>query len=229
MATRYGACLLRFNWKGWRGGPAARASRIALLLALLLPAPAAMAAPATVLAFGDSLFAGYGLPPGDSFPAQLERALKADGREIRVINAGVSGDTTADGVARLDWSLAEKPDLVVLELGANDALRGLDPARARANLDQLLARLKAAGLPVLLVGMLAPRNLGPAYAAQFDPIYPELARKYGVPLYPFVLEGVALDPNLIQADGMHPNAKGVAIMVKRMLPMVEQAMPAAHS
>lgn len=201
---------------------------IALTLTYLF-APLARAAPnTTILAFGDSLFAGYGLAPADGFTAQLERALKADGREVRVVNAGVSGDTTADGLARLGWSLADKPDLVLLELGSNDALRGLDPDRARANLDQILGQLKAAHVPVLLVGMLAPRNLGAAYAAKFDPLYAELAQKYGIPLYPFVLDGVALDPKLIQADGLHPNPNGVAIMVKRILPSVEQAIPAAH-
>jgi len=196
-----------------------------LALFLLSVAPA-FAAPTTILAFGDSLFAGYGLNPADSIPAQLERALKAKGHDVRMVNAGVSGDTTADGLARLGWSLADKPDLVLVELGANDALRGLDPDRARANLDRILAQLKAAKIPVLLVGMMAPRNLGSAYAAKFDPIFPELARQYGVPLYPFILDGVALDAGLNQPDGLHPNPKGVAIIVGRMLPVVEQALAA---
>lgn len=196
-----------------------------MALFLLSVAPA-FAAPTTILAFGDSLFAGYGLNPADSIPAQLERALKAKGHDVRMVNAGVSGDTTADGLARLGWSLADKPDLVLVELGANDALRGLDPDRARANLDRILAQLKAAKIPVLLVGMMAPRNLGSAYAAKFDPIFPELARQYGVPLYPFILDGVALDAGLNQPDGLHPNPKGVAIIVGRMLPVVEQALAA---
>jgi len=221
-ATRYGAGILRFN--GWR------ALAWALIVTLLtIAVPPAFAAPATILAFGDSLFAGYGLSPADGFPAQLERALRDGKHDVRVINAGVSGDTTADGVARLAWSLADKPDLVLLELGSNDALRGLDPDRARANLDTLLGQITAAHIPVVLVGMLAPRNLGPAYQAKFDPIYPDLARKYGVPLYPFILDGVALDPTLSQADGMHPNSKGVAIIVNRMLPLVEKALPSKAS
>ncbi len=194
------------------------------MLALSL-ATAANAAPVRIMAFGDSLFAGYGVPDADNFPTQLERALKADGKDVTVVNASVSGDTTADGLARLDWSLADKPDLVLLELGANDALRGLDPDLARANLDQMLSRLSAAHIPVVIVGMLAPRNLGPAYAAKFDPIYKALAEKYHAPIYPFVLAGVAMDPALNQADGMHPNQKGVAIIVRKMLPVVEKALP----
>ncbi|MDB5394274.1 MAG: hypothetical protein JWM91_1780 [Rhodospirillales bacterium] len=184
------------------------------------------AAPIRIMAFGDSLLAGYGLASdSDNIPNQLERALKADGHDVKLINAAVSGDTTTDGLARLDWSLADKPDLVLLELGANDALRGQDPDRARANLDQILTRLKAANIPVLLCGMIAPRNLGPAYGAKFDPIYAELARKYDVPLYPFILDGVALDASLNQADGMHPNKDGVAVIVKRLAPAVEKALP----
>jgi acyl-CoA thioesterase-1 len=214
------------------GAPMRRIYRAALRLtgtvlsiAMLAGPTAASAAPKTILAFGDSIFAGYGVAQQDSFPAQLEAALKADGRDVRVINAAVSGDTTADGVARLDWSLAEKPDLVLLELGANDALRGLDPDNARANLDHILAKLKAANLPVLICGMIAPRNLGPAYSAKFDPMYGDLAKKYQAPIYPFILDGVALDASLSQADGMHPNPKGVAVIVKRMLPFVEKALP----
>ncbi len=177
------------------------------------------------MAFGDSLFAGYGVADSENFPTQLQTALKADGKDVVVVNAAVSGDTTADGVARLDWSLADKPDLVLLELGANDALRGLDPDRARANLDQILSRIKAAGIPVLICGMIAPKNLGPDYGAKFDPMYRDLAAKFQAPLYPFILDGVALDPALSQADGMHPNPKGVAVMVKKMLPFVEGALP----
>ncbi len=202
----------------------------ALLLGFALYAPVASAAGPKIFAFGDSLFAGFGVAAEDSFPAQLERALKAAGHDVTVVNASVSGDTSADGLARLDWSLADKPDLVLLELGANDALRGLDPDLMRANLDQMLAKLKAAHVPVLLIGMIAPRNLGPDYGAKFDPTYADLAKKYAVPLYPFVLDGVALDPKLNQEDMMHPNPQGVAIIVKRILPMVEQALPAAaHS
>jgi acyl-CoA thioesterase-1 len=177
------------------------------------------------MAFGDSLFAGYGVADADNIPTQLEQALKADGHDVTMINAAVSGDTTADGLARLDWSLSEKPDLILLELGANDALRALDPDMARANLDRILARLKAANIPVLICGMIAPRNLGPAYAAKFDPIFADLAAKYNAPLYPFILDGVALDPSLNQADGIHPNPQGVKIVVKRLTPYVEKALP----
>ncbi len=203
---------------------ALRLTTTVLLIAVLTGSTAASAAPKTILAFGDSIFAGYGVAQQDGFPAQLEAALKGAGHDVRVVNAAVSGDTTADGVARLDWSLAEKPDLVLLELGANDALRGLGPDKARANLDQILTRLKALNMPVLICGMIAPRNLGPAYAAKFDPMYGELAKKYAMPLYPFILDGVALDAGLSQADGMHPNPKGVAVIVKRMLPFVEKAL-----
>lgn len=201
---------------------------VALSLLLLLIPLTAQAAPIRIMAFGDSLLAGYGLSSdADNIPSQLERALKAKGHDVVLINAAVSGDTTTDGLARLDWSLADKPDLVLLELGANDALRGQDPDKARANLDQILARLRAANIPVLLCGMIAPRNLGPAYSAKFDPIYADLAKKYDVPLYPFILDGVALDRALNQADGMHPNKDGVAEIVKRLLPAVEKALPAA--
>ena len=202
---------------------------VATLLAVLPVRAPAAAIPQTILAFGDSLFAGFGVAPENSFPTQLEQALAKDGHSVRVINGSVSGDTTADGLARLDWSLSERPDLVLLELGANDALRGLDPDLARANLDQILGRLKQAGIPVLICGMKAPRNLGAAYDAKFDQLYPDLARKYQVPLYPFVLDGVALDPALNQGDGLHPNPQGVAVIVTRILPFVERALPPAHS
>jgi len=211
---RYGVTLPRFN----RG-------RLLLLLAIVWGSATANAAPIKVMAFGDSLFAGYGVPDSDNFPTQLERALKSDGKDVAVVNAAVSGDTTADGLARLDWSLADRPDLVLLELGANDALRGLEPERAKANLDQILAKLKAANIPVLICGMIAPKNLGPAYGEKFDPMYRDLAVKYQAPLYPFILDGVALDPTLSQADGMHPNPQGVAVIVKRILPSVERALP----
>jgi acyl-CoA thioesterase-1 len=219
---RYGAPSPRFNSLSLRLSGAFAA----LCLSFLLSATAT-AAPTRILAFGDSLFAGYGLSSdADNIPSRLEALLKADGHDVVVINAGVSGDTTTDGVARLDWSLADKPDLVLLELGSNDALRGQDPAMTRANLDTLLSRLKAANVPVVLIGMMAPRNLGAEYAAKFEPIYPDLAKQYGVPLYPFILDGVALDPNLNQADGMHPNKDGALIVAKRLLPVVEKALPA---
>lgn len=173
-----------------------------------------------VVVLGDSLTAGYGLPLEQAFPARLEAALQRAGRKVRVINAGVSGDTTAGGLARLDWMLADKPQLVIVELGANDALRGLDPAGTRANLDAILARLEAAGVRVLLAGMKAPRNLGADYVAAFDRIYPELAARHKVALYPFFLKGVAGDPKLNLADGIHPNAEGVERIVAGILPII---------
>lgn len=203
--------------------------RLAMALAISLFPLAASAAPVKVMAFGDSLFAGYGLSSdADNIPSQIEKALKADGHDVTMINAAVSGDTTADGLARVDWSLQDKPDLVLLELGANDALRGLDPDRAKANLDQILARLKQANVAVLLCGMLAPRNLGAAYAAKFDGMYKDLAEKYQIPLYPFILDGVATDQSLNQADGMHPNRDGALAIAKRLVPAVEKALPARN-
>lgn len=190
---------------------------------LLLPVAAVAAenhAETRILVLGDSLSAGYGLPAAEAFPAQLEQALRQSGQAVRVINAGVSGDTTAGGLARLDWALAERPQLVIVQLGANDALRGLDPEQARANLDAILTRLQREGAQVLLAGMRAPRNLGPAYYTKFDRIYGDLARKHRVALDPFFLEGVALRPELNQADGLHPNAEGVAVVVRRLLPQV---------
>lgn len=179
-----------------------------------------------ILVLGDSLSAGYGLAAAEAFPAQLERALREGGQRVRVINAGVSGDTTSGGLARLDWALAERPQLVIVQLGANDALRGLDPALAKANLDAILTRLKRDGVRVLLTGMRAPRNFGPGYYNKFDPIYRDLAKKHQVPLDPFFLEGVALRPELNLADGLHPNPKGIAVIVQRLLPQVCQLLAA---
>ena len=173
-----------------------------------------------ILALGDSLTAGLGLSEADAFTAQLEAALKAQGYDVRVLNAGVSGDTTAGGLDRLDWALADKPDLALVELGANDMLRGVDPTAVRGNLDKILARLGDAKIPTLLAGMLAAPNLGPAYGAAFDAIYPDLAKAHGVPLYPFFLDGVAAQAALNQADGMHPNAAGVKVIVERITPAV---------
>ncbi len=185
---------------------------------------AAAAEPVRILAYGDSLTAGYGLAPEDAFPARLEAALRRAGHDVRVINGGVSGDTAAGGRARLDWALADRPDMAILELGANDALRGLDPDRTFADLDAILARFRAEGIAVLLAGMRAPPNLGPEYVAAFDGIFPRLAEKHGVALYPFFLEGVAADPALNQADGIHPNAAGVRAIVERILPYVERVL-----
>ncbi len=202
----------------------------AVALALALPA-CAMAAPLRILALGSSLTQGFGLPPGTEYPAVLEARLKAAGINARVINAGVSGDTSADGLARLDWSLADHPDAAIIELGSNDALRGLPPTETEKNLSAILQKLKTAHVPVLLCGMMAPRNLGTDYAKQFDPIYARLAKTYHVLLYPFFLSGVALDPRLNQADGIHPNPAGVRIIVSHLLPYVKKLIaeiPARH-
>ena len=179
-------------------------------------------APLRIVVLGDSLVAGFQLKASDAFPAQLERALKARGHEVEVINAGVSGDTTAAGLERLRWAVPEKTDAVIVELGANDALLGLDPAQTKANLDSIIAAIKADGAEVLLAGMLAPRNLGEDYARAFDGIYPALASKHGTLLYPFFLDGVALDAKLNLQDGMHPNPQGVAEITRRILPKVEE-------
>ncbi len=206
--------------KRWTAYGAALA--IIQALALFFATPA-LAREKLVLAFGDSLTAGYGLKPGDAFPAQLQAALKKNGIQARVHNGGVSGDTSAAGKARLGWviaSLKTKPDLVILELGANDMLRGLKPAQTRTNLDAILADLKRRGIPVLIAGMRASPNLGKAYQAQFDVIYPALAKKYGVGLYPFFMDGVTPNKALLIADQMHPNPKGVAIIVRRIYPLV---------
>lgn len=170
-----------------------------------------------LLVLGDSLTAGYGLVEEEAFPVQLEKALQRSGHKVTVINAGVSGDTSAGGLARLEWALADAPDLVIVELGGNDALRGLPPKETFTNLDAILERLKAAGILVILAGMKAPRNLGDDYTTAFDQIYPQLASKHKVSFYPFFLDGVALDPALNQADGIHPSAAGVRVIVDRML------------
>ena len=182
-------------------------------------APAASRVP-EILAFGDSLTAGLGLPAEAAFPSRLEARLKAEGIGWHVVNAGVSGDTTAGGLARLDWALADKPDIVILELGANDALRGIEPANVRANLDAMIGKIQASGAKVLLMGMRAPPNWGEEYQNEFERIYPELAHAHGVTLYPFFLEGVAMDPKLNQPDGLHPNEKGIAALVDRIAPIV---------
>jgi len=185
----------------------------------------AAAAPATIVVLGDSLAAGFGLrDEGEAFPARLEAALMARGRAVRVINAGVSGDTTAGGRSRLDWALADRPDLVIVELGGNDGLRGIDPAVTLANLDDVLARLKAQGVRALLAGMLAPPNLGRAYGDAFNAVFPRLAERHGVAFYPFFLDGVAAERALNQPDGIHPNPAGVAVIVARILPAVEAAL-----
>ena len=177
--------------------------------------------PINLVVLGDSLSAGYGLPAADAFPVKLQKALKDKGIDIEMTNAGVSGDTTSGGLERLDWSVGEGTEAVILELGANDALRGIDPKVPRAALTQILTRLKVRHIKVLLCGMLAPPNFGEQYAAQFNAIYPDLAKAFDVPLYPFFLQGVAGDARLNQADGIHPTAAGVDVIVKAMLPTVE--------
>lgn len=193
-------------------------------LMLLLGSGGAMAQPSPVriVAFGDSLTAGYGLKPHEAFPAQLEKALKAKGHNVEVINAGVSGDTTTAGLQRFDWTFPENADAAIVALGSNDALRGIDPAQAHKNLDEILTRLEARGVAVLLAGMKAPRNWGDDYVRKFEAIFPELASKHGTLLYPFFLAPVALRPELNLDDGMHPNRDGVAAMVEGILPKVEE-------
>lgn len=184
----------------------------------------AWAAAVSVLALGDSLTAGYGLAAPEAFPVRLEQALKARGHDVRVINAGVSGDTSAGGLARLDWALADRPRAAIVELGANDGLRGLDPAKMCANLDAIVTKLQTAGVTVLLTGMEAPPNLGPDYAQAYRAAFAQVAASRHVAFYPFFLEGVAAQPALNQADGLHPNPKGVAILVERILPHVEKLL-----
>lgn len=193
----------------------------AALISLALTALPAAAQPVRLVAFGDSLTAGYGLDTSQAFPAVLERGLTDKGLEVTIANAGVSGDTAAAGLARLDWSVPEGTQGVILALGANDALRGLPPEQARQSLSAILARLKERNIPVLLIGMYAPRNLGQAYYEAFDGMYPELASEYGVDLYPFFLDGVVGETKLNLQDGIHPNAEGVKIMVERILPTAE--------
>jgi len=204
--------------------------RLAILFAALCAfaappvATRAAAEPVRLVVLGDSLTAGYGLPPGGGFPAKLEAALRERGRDVTVIDAGVSGDTTAGGLSRLDWSVGPDAQAVIVELGGNDMLRGTDPARTAENLDQIVARLTDRGLPVLLAGMRAPRNFGEAYGEAFDALFPAIAERHGAAFYPFFLDGVAADPALNQPDGIHPNEAGVAVIVERILPAVEKLL-----
>ena len=201
-----------------------------LVLSLLLLAPATAQAqtvsaretkPVKMVVLGDSLSAGLGLSAPAAFPARLQKALQSKGIAIDMINAGVSGDTSSGGRDRLDWSVPEGTQAVIVELGANDALRGVDPKVTRSALTDILKRLKARGIAVLLCGMYAPPNYGSDYAARFNAIYPDIAREFGVPLYPFFLEGVATEARLNQADGLHPTAEGIDVIVKNILPTVE--------
>lgn len=204
---------------------------LAALFCLSLPAGGVDAAdkPVKIVALGDSLTAGLGLPVDQAFPAKLTQALHAKGIAVRVVNAGVSGDTAAGGLERLSWSVPKGTDAVILELGANDMLRGIDPAVTKAALDKILAALAARHIPVLLAGMQAARNMGAVYGKAFDAIYPALASTHGVVFYPFFLAGVAADAKLNQADGMHPNAAGVDAIVQRMLPSVQELIVRARA
>ncbi len=197
------------------------------VLALIAGLGAAQGRTLKLVALGDSLTAGYGLKPGQSFPDILQKALKAKGYDVNVVNAGVSGDTAEDGLARFDWSVPSDADALIVELGANDMLRGMPVAGAKAALSDILSKAAKAHIPTLLAGMRAAPNLGPDYRAAFDRIYPELAAKYGASLYPFFLDGVAADPKLNQQDGLHPNPAGVKIVVARILPAVEALLTKA--
>jgi len=190
-----------------------------LLAALALPARAETI---KIVGFGDSLMAAYDLAKEDGFPARLEAALRERGHDVEITDAGVSGDTTSGGLSRLDWSVPDGTDGVILELGANDALRGIAPEKTRENLDAMIERLKERGIPVLLAGMLAPPNMGPGYEETFNAIYPELAEKHDLVLYPFFLDGVAGETDMVLSDGMHPNPAGVDEMVRRFVPVAEE-------
>lgn len=195
-------------------------------LALTAMFGAAMAQATTrLMVLGDSLTAGFGLPGDQAFPVQLQSALRARGRAVEVVNAGVSGDTSAGGLARLDWVMRQaNAQFAIVELGANDALRGLTPAQMERNLDAIVARLRERGVAVLLTGMLAPPNLGREYGEEFRAVFQRISERHRVALYPFFLDGVAADPQLNQADGIHPNARGVAVIVERILPFVERLL-----
>jgi acyl-CoA thioesterase I len=229
----------RLNWKSRPlrsyGGsaPGVKIGRrvAAVTLAGVLAIPAALAAdpPLKIVALGDSLTAGYGLAANEAFPVRLQRALAAKGIATDIANAGVSGDTTSGGLARFDWSVPDGTDAVIVELGANDALRGVDPKVTRGALGALLRRLGERHIPVLLCGMLAPRNLGKDYGTAFDAIYPDLAREYGAILYPFFLDGIATDPKLNQRDGLHPTAAGIDVIVEKILPAAERLVAEAKA
>ncbi|WJS05272.1 arylesterase [Roseibium aggregatum] len=190
---------------------------------------AAQSADLKLVVLGDSLSAGYQLSAGEGFADQLQKALDAKGQSVEVVNAGVSGDTSSGGLSRLDWSVGPDTSAVIVELGANDALRGISPELTRKNIDEIVRRLTERGVAVLVAGMLAPRNLGPEYAEAFDPIYSDVAKTHDALFYPFFLEGAALNPDLNLSDGMHPNAKGVEVIVENILPKVEELLAKARS
>ena len=214
--------MLRTINPGWqmRHTRLRRLSAAACLWLIVSAVPSIASDPIRILAFGTSLMQGYGLPPGTELPALVESRLKAAHVDAQVINAGVSGDTSAGGLSRLEWSLAERPDAAIVEFGGNDALRGIAPTETEKNLSAILERLRSKRIPVLLLGMKAPRNLGPEYTAEFDSIYPRLAKKYSALFYPFVLDGVAMNAKLNQADGIHPNPAGEKIVADRIFPDV---------
>jgi acyl-CoA thioesterase I len=197
-----------------------------LIVACLMSARATETSqrPIRLVAFGDSLTAGYMLPPTQSFPSQLAKALKEKGHAVDVANAGVSGDTTANGLERFEWAIPDGTEAVILELGANDALRGLPPKKARANLEKIIEKLRQRNIEVLLAGMIAPKNMGSDYEREYNPIFSDLATKYGLVYYPFFLDGVAMDASLNLSDGLHPSSKGVARIVERILPSVEELL-----
>jgi acyl-CoA thioesterase I len=203
-----------------------------LTVALMGAAHAAVtpkpAKPVRILVLGDSLIQGYGLPPGQDFPNQLERALRAKGVNVEIINGGVSGDTSAGGMARVTWSLSDKPDAVIVEFGGNDALRGLAPLDTQRNIASILNVLRARKIPTLLAGVKSPRNMGADYTREFDGVFPKLAKNYNVLFYPFFLDGVAAVPALNQRDGIHPNERGVAVIVQRITPSVMQLIAQAR-
>lgn len=192
-------------------------------LALLTIVPAA-AEPVRIVGFGDSLMAGYRLEPGQAFPDQMEQVLRARGHDVVIINAGVSGDTTTGGLERLDWSVPDDTDIVILELGANDMLRGVSPEVTERNLAAMIERLQERNIEIILMGMLAAPNLGSAFRNSFDGIFPRLAETYDVPFYPFFLDGVVTQSGLMLDDGLHPNAAGIEAMVERALPLVEEVL-----
>jgi acyl-CoA thioesterase-1 len=195
-----------------------------VLTIAFVPANAAEMSKPVIVVLGDSLAAGLGLPEEQSFPAQLENALRTKGQNAKIANAGVSGDTAANGLARLDWAVPPETDAVIVEFGANDALQGLPPEATKNALEEILKRLRAKGLPVLLAGMEAPRNMGKEYVEEFRAVYRDLAARYSLVFYPFFLDGVALDASLMQGDGLHPNAQGVAKIVDGILPKVEELL-----
>ncbi|MFN3625462.1 MAG: arylesterase [Hyphomicrobium sp.] len=208
-----------------------------ILASLLMLAAATMSSamtetaskPIRIVAFGDSLTSGYGLRQSQAFPVQLQKELRARGHNVVISNAGVAGDTSAAGLARFDWAIGDDVDAVILELGANDALRGIDPKVTRQNMQKILAKLKERGVPVLLAGMRSPANWGDTYAEDFDAIFPDLAKEHALVFYPFFLEGVVLNARLNQNDGMHPNSKGVAEIVRQIIPSVEELIAKAEA